>query len=176
MIVGNLIAWWAFNLWLDILLKAYGKYTMCCPHTCMCCMWMDVGQHRDVWKYWFPVLYSSVHYCALYLLSAWRRGTLMWKICECNAACHEWWCKVGFLSLTFFLVYCLNRKMFPLNSKMYSHCRYLHFDFHQICGHIHFERLSMLYEKIEDFLEKNGFGFSSYHHRFRTIIMMIALE
>lgn len=35
-------------------------------------------------------------------------------------------------------------------------CRYLHFDFHQICGHIHFERLSILYEQIEGFLEKNG--------------------
>ncbi|XP_044470799.1 phosphoinositide phosphatase SAC6-like [Mangifera indica] len=35
--------------------------------------------------------------------------------------------------------------------------RYLHFDFHQICGHVHFERLSILYEKIEDFLEKNGY-------------------
>ncbi|WCJ32805.1 Phosphoinositide phosphatase family protein [Euphorbia peplus] len=32
--------------------------------------------------------------------------------------------------------------------------RYLHFDFHQICGHIHFERLSILYEQIVDFLEK----------------------
>jgi len=36
-------------------------------------------------------------------------------------------------------------------------CRYLHFDFHQICGHIHFERLSILYEQIEGFLEKNGY-------------------
>ncbi|KAK1587689.1 hypothetical protein Q3G72_015890 [Acer saccharum] len=35
--------------------------------------------------------------------------------------------------------------------------RYLHFDFHQICGHIHFERLSILYEQMEDFLEKNGY-------------------
>ncbi|KAG7560462.1 SAC domain [Arabidopsis thaliana x Arabidopsis arenosa] len=35
--------------------------------------------------------------------------------------------------------------------------RYLHFDFHQICGHIHFERLSILYEQIEGFLEKNGY-------------------
>ncbi|KAJ8763972.1 hypothetical protein K2173_004833 [Erythroxylum novogranatense] len=35
--------------------------------------------------------------------------------------------------------------------------RYLHFDFHQICGHVHFERLSILYDKIADFLEKNGF-------------------
>ncbi|CAN8278759.1 unnamed protein product [Cochlearia groenlandica] len=35
--------------------------------------------------------------------------------------------------------------------------RYLHFDFHRICGHIHFERLSILYEQIEGFLEKNGY-------------------
>ncbi|KAL0714118.1 hypothetical protein Bca4012_021097 [Brassica carinata] len=35
--------------------------------------------------------------------------------------------------------------------------RYLHFDFHQICGHIHFERLSILYEQIEGFLEQNGY-------------------
>ncbi|XP_050226758.1 phosphoinositide phosphatase SAC7-like [Mercurialis annua] len=35
--------------------------------------------------------------------------------------------------------------------------RYLHFDFHQICGHIHFERLSILYDQIVDFLDKSGF-------------------
>ncbi|KAL5557407.1 hypothetical protein UlMin_039643 [Ulmus minor] len=35
--------------------------------------------------------------------------------------------------------------------------RYLHFDFHRICGHIHFERLSILYEQIVDFLDKNGY-------------------
>ncbi|XP_063948741.1 phosphoinositide phosphatase SAC7 isoform X1 [Daucus carota subsp. sativus] len=35
--------------------------------------------------------------------------------------------------------------------------RYLHFDFHQICGHVHFERLSILYEQIEDFLVKNRY-------------------
>ncbi|XP_057965812.1 phosphoinositide phosphatase SAC6-like [Malania oleifera] len=35
--------------------------------------------------------------------------------------------------------------------------RYLHFDFHRICGHVHFERLSILYEQIADFLEKNGY-------------------
>ncbi|KAH9710645.1 phosphoinositide phosphatase SAC6 [Citrus sinensis] len=35
--------------------------------------------------------------------------------------------------------------------------RYLHFDFHRICGHVHFERLSILFEQIEDFLEKNGY-------------------
>ncbi|OVA00609.1 Synaptojanin [Macleaya cordata] len=37
--------------------------------------------------------------------------------------------------------------------------RYLHFDFHQICGHIHFERLSILYDQIADFLKKNGYFF-----------------
>uniref|UniRef100_A0A5B6YM38 Putative phosphoinositide phosphatase SAC6-like n=1 Tax=Davidia involucrata TaxID=16924 RepID=A0A5B6YM38_DAVIN len=35
--------------------------------------------------------------------------------------------------------------------------RYLHFDFHQICGHVHFERLSILYDQIEDFLIKNRY-------------------
>jgi hypothetical protein len=35
--------------------------------------------------------------------------------------------------------------------------RYLHFDFHHICGHVHFERLSILYEQISDFIEKNGY-------------------
>ncbi|KAK4261670.1 hypothetical protein QN277_004633 [Acacia crassicarpa] len=35
--------------------------------------------------------------------------------------------------------------------------RYLHFDFHHICGHVHFERLSVLYDQISDFLERNGY-------------------
>jgi hypothetical protein len=35
--------------------------------------------------------------------------------------------------------------------------RYVHFDFHHICGHVHFERLSILYEQIEDFLKKNRY-------------------
>uniref|UniRef100_A0A7N0UIM5 SAC domain-containing protein n=1 Tax=Kalanchoe fedtschenkoi TaxID=63787 RepID=A0A7N0UIM5_KALFE len=35
--------------------------------------------------------------------------------------------------------------------------RYLHFDFHHICGHVHFERLSILYEQIEDYLMKSGY-------------------
>ncbi|KAJ0453106.1 putative phosphatidylinositol-3,4-bisphosphate 4-phosphatase [Helianthus annuus] len=35
--------------------------------------------------------------------------------------------------------------------------RYVHFDFHRICGHIHFERLSILYDQIEDFLVKNRY-------------------
>ncbi|EPS65071.1 hypothetical protein M569_09708, partial [Genlisea aurea] len=35
--------------------------------------------------------------------------------------------------------------------------RYLHFDFHAICGHVHFERLSILYEQIEDFLIKSRY-------------------
>ncbi|URE00108.1 SacI domain [Musa troglodytarum] len=35
--------------------------------------------------------------------------------------------------------------------------RYVHFDFHQICGHIHFERLSLLYNQIEDYLNKHGY-------------------
>ncbi|KAM7529511.1 hypothetical protein LguiB_032921 [Lonicera macranthoides] len=35
--------------------------------------------------------------------------------------------------------------------------RYVHFDFHGICGHVHFERLSILYEQIEDFIIKNRY-------------------
>ncbi|KAI9077395.1 hypothetical protein K1719_040708 [Acacia pycnantha] len=35
--------------------------------------------------------------------------------------------------------------------------RYLHFDFHHICGHVHFERLSVLFYQISDFLERNGY-------------------
>ncbi|RDX73281.1 Phosphoinositide phosphatase SAC6, partial [Mucuna pruriens] len=35
--------------------------------------------------------------------------------------------------------------------------RYLHFDFHHICGHVHFDRLSILYDQISDFLERNGY-------------------
>eukprot|EP00262_Sarcandra_glabra_P015183 TRINITY_DN4615_c0_g1_i1.p1 TRINITY_DN4615_c0_g1~~TRINITY_DN4615_c0_g1_i1.p1 ORF type:complete len:475 (-),score=76.50 TRINITY_DN4615_c0_g1_i1:261-1685(-) len=35
--------------------------------------------------------------------------------------------------------------------------RYVHFDFHRICGHIHFERLSLLYDQISDFLMKHGY-------------------
>ncbi|XP_028776710.1 phosphoinositide phosphatase SAC6 [Neltuma alba] len=35
--------------------------------------------------------------------------------------------------------------------------RYLHFDFHHICGHVHFERLSVLLDQISDFLERNGY-------------------
>ncbi|XWS45639.1 hypothetical protein CRYUN_Cryun15aG0153800 [Craigia yunnanensis] len=35
--------------------------------------------------------------------------------------------------------------------------RYLHFDFTKVCGHIHFERLSFLYDQIADFLEKNWY-------------------
>ncbi|XP_066164095.1 phosphoinositide phosphatase SAC7 isoform X1 [Oryza sativa Japonica Group] len=35
--------------------------------------------------------------------------------------------------------------------------RYVHFDFHRICGHIHFERLSQLYNQIEDYLKKHRY-------------------
>uniref|UniRef100_A0A0E0MEY1 SAC domain-containing protein n=1 Tax=Oryza punctata TaxID=4537 RepID=A0A0E0MEY1_ORYPU len=35
--------------------------------------------------------------------------------------------------------------------------RFVHFDFHQICGHIHFERLSQLYDQIEDYLKKHRY-------------------
>lgn len=39
--------------------------------------------------------------------------------------------------------------------------RYVHFDFHRICGHIHFEKLSILYEQIEDTLKKHGYFLQS---------------
>lgn len=35
--------------------------------------------------------------------------------------------------------------------------KYLHFDFHKICGHVHFERLSILYDQISDFLDKKRY-------------------
>ncbi|KAF0896558.1 hypothetical protein E2562_024696, partial [Oryza meyeriana var. granulata] len=35
--------------------------------------------------------------------------------------------------------------------------RFVHFDFHQICGHIHFERLSQLYDQIEDYLKRHRY-------------------
>ncbi|CAA7391252.1 unnamed protein product [Spirodela intermedia] len=38
--------------------------------------------------------------------------------------------------------------------------RYVHFDFHSICGHAHFERLSLLYDQIEDYMEKQGYFLS----------------
>ncbi|XP_027346581.1 phosphoinositide phosphatase SAC6-like isoform X3 [Abrus precatorius] len=35
--------------------------------------------------------------------------------------------------------------------------KYVHFDFHHVCGHVHFDRLSILYDQISDFLERNGY-------------------
>ncbi|CAL5057751.1 unnamed protein product [Urochloa decumbens] len=35
--------------------------------------------------------------------------------------------------------------------------RYVHFDFHRVCGHVHFERLSQLYEQIKDYLKKHRY-------------------
>ncbi|CAN6232042.1 unnamed protein product [Urochloa humidicola] len=35
--------------------------------------------------------------------------------------------------------------------------RYVHFDFHRVCGHVHFERLSQLYEEIKDYLKKHRY-------------------
>ncbi|CAH9133499.1 unnamed protein product [Cuscuta epithymum] len=35
--------------------------------------------------------------------------------------------------------------------------KYLHFDFHHMCGHVHFENLSILYDQIEGFLTKNRY-------------------
>jgi phosphatidylinositol 4-phosphatase len=37
-------------------------------------------------------------------------------------------------------------------------CRYVHFDFHRVCGHIHFERLSQLYDQIKDYLQKHKYA------------------
>ncbi|ONK55899.1 uncharacterized protein A4U43_C10F2100 [Asparagus officinalis] len=39
--------------------------------------------------------------------------------------------------------------------------RYVHFDFHRICGHIHFERLSLLYDQIEDYLKEHKYFLSN---------------
>lgn len=54
------------------------------------------------------------------------------------------------------------------------YCRYIHFDFHQICGHIHFDRLSILYDQIADNLKKHGYA--SIHPRMpiKNQIMPIA--
>ncbi|KAG0593154.1 hypothetical protein M758_1G301500 [Ceratodon purpureus] len=38
-----------------------------------------------------------------------------------------------------------------------KHIRYLAFDFHRICGHIHFERLSALYDDIREDLSRQGY-------------------
>ncbi|XP_057869703.1 phosphoinositide phosphatase SAC8 isoform X1 [Cryptomeria japonica] len=37
-----------------------------------------------------------------------------------------------------------------------KHIRYVPFDFHHICGHLHFERLQLLYEQIAEELQKQG--------------------
>ena len=50
-----------------------------------------------------------------------------------------------------------HRIIYIFLSNSLGSCRYLHFDFHHICGHIHFERLAILYEQMEDFLDKNGY-------------------
>lgn len=35
--------------------------------------------------------------------------------------------------------------------------RYVQFDFHRVCGHVHFERLSLLYEQIADDVKKHRY-------------------
>lgn len=62
-----------------------------------------------------------------------------------------------------FLIYsvCINSLLIP-----HECYRYLHFDFHKICGHVHFERLSILYDQIEDFLIRNRYGSSSNEKQF----------
>lgn len=113
------------------------------PCRCMCV-------YLNAWEY-----YWAISYCVLYLISAWRWGTLEWKILTCHAECRQWWCKVEFPFIELFLW--LN--FVPFNADIYCHCRYVHFDFHQVCGHVHFERLSILYDQIVDFLEGNGYGY-----------------
>ncbi|KAJ3684219.1 hypothetical protein LUZ61_013383 [Rhynchospora tenuis] len=44
-----------------------------------------------------------------------------------------------------------------MNPILSDDIRYLHFDFHKICGHVHFERLSLLYDQIKEYLSKHGY-------------------
>lgn len=106
------------------------------------CPWWCVMQF-----YWFVI-------SSLKLLSAWRRRAFESTICQCNAACCWWWCKVGF----FFWWSNHNTKLLLFSLILKEFCRYLHFDFHHICGHVHFERLSILYDQIEDFFIKNRYN------------------
>lgn len=55
----------------------------------------------------FIYLFSKQHTS----LSAWRRGTLKWKVCECNAACSQWRCEVEFTFMLNLIGY-----VFPFNS------------------------------------------------------------
>lgn len=41
--------------------------------------------------------------------------------------------------------------------------QYVQFDFHKICGHIHFERLSILYDQIEDYLNNHRYFLLNMH-------------
>ncbi|MCO5586246.1 hypothetical protein L7F22_040185 [Adiantum nelumboides] len=41
--------------------------------------------------------------------------------------------------------------------------RYIPFDFHKICGHIHFERLSLLYDQIKEYCNLQGFFLAKSH-------------
>ncbi|XP_027178394.1 phosphoinositide phosphatase SAC7-like [Coffea eugenioides] len=50
--------------------------------------------------------------------------------------------------------------------------RYLHFDFHQICGHVHFERLSILYDQIENFLIKNRMASSQVTGAAKVLLLL----
>jgi hypothetical protein len=44
----------------------------------------------------------------------------------------------------------------PVGVWFFHKFRYIAFDFHRICGHIHFERLSSLYNDIREDLDKQG--------------------
>eukprot|EP00246_Nothoceros_aenigmaticus_P007431 TRINITY_DN2120_c0_g1_i3.p1 TRINITY_DN2120_c0_g1~~TRINITY_DN2120_c0_g1_i3.p1 ORF type:complete len:363 (-),score=45.99 TRINITY_DN2120_c0_g1_i3:358-1446(-) len=47
-----------------------------------------------------------------------------------------------------------------MQSIVNEHIRYVPFDFHAICGHIHFERLSLLYDDLADNLKQQGYFLS----------------
>ena len=62
---------------------------------------------------------------------------------------------IRYITCVLGLVY--NIKIIHSANFCYIHYRYVQFDFHRICGHIHFERLSLLYDQIEDYLKKHGY-------------------
>lgn len=63
-----------------------------------------------------------------------------------------------FLTISAYIQCKFSLYTFYLNN-WYIYCRYVHFDFHKICGHIHFEKLSLLYNQIEDSIKKHKYAF-----------------
>lgn len=107
----------------------------------------------------FFYLPRGVHFC-WFLYSGWRWRSPPWKICKIYWAYSQWRFKV---TISFSAVVCwlfllcnivCNYVCMPMS------CRYVHFDFHRVCGHIHFERLSQLYEQIKDYLKKHRYAAS----------------